>query len=399
MVAFTIDSATANKLKVKDGEDVSDMHVTLVYIKEIDNDQIKALTTMLKGFAGTFAPIDATLRGPTRFSATKHSDGKDVCVAAVESLSLHKFREDLLNKVESLGIEVSKNFSYNPHVTLKYINPKDDLPVQRIDPIEVTFKSITLYDQGETTDFPLSGTAIAKSSGYGTIIECVSEGDLMWAHVSQDDGNRVSLQFNPTDNDIQVGDHVRWDDDNGITLDNGQTFYAVNISKATGSKEGQWVTINGQHILVGSDGKPLAGNPKVLGQRNVSAKVETARKNAVLTGKHEQDIADRSEVKISKALDIPRTKNNSAYDLRNDEVGIELKTMVTGKNDKVTMGKEALGRKLAEQRAEGLKVFTVVADMRGRTQAKYYVREGLGSFRVGSMTPASLSEIKEMVTR
>ena len=404
MVAFQIDPTVANKLKVKDGEDPSDMHVTLVYLgKEVPDDKIKSLTTMLKGFAATYAPIDALLRGPTRFSASTSSDGKDVCVAAVESLTLPKFREDLLNKVESLGIEVKKNFSYHPHVTIKFINPKDDLPIQRIDPIPVTFKSITLYNVGEKTDFPLSGTAIAKSAGYGTVIECVNEGNLIWAHVSCNDGTRVALYFEQPEEDqkefpIQVGTHIRWDDDKA-TLDCGTDFPLVGISKATGSKEGSWVTINGQHILIGADGKPLAGNPKVLGQRKVSAKVELARKNAVLTGKHEQDIADRSEIKLSKALGIPRTKNNSAYDLRSEDIGIEVKTITHGNNDKITMGKEALGRKLAEQRAEGLKVFTVVADMRGRTQAKYYVKEGLGSFRVGSMTPVSLSDLKEMVTR
>ena len=244
---------------------------------------------------------------------------------------------------------------------------------------------------------------ITKSSGYGTVIECVNEGNLIWAHVSCNDGTRVALYFEQPEEDqkefpIQVGTHIRWDDDKA-TLDCGTDFPLVGISKATGSKEGSWVTINGQHILIGADGKPLAGNPKVLGQRKVSAKVELARKNAVLTGKHEQDIADRSEIKLSKALGIPRTKNNSAYDLRSEDIGIEVKTITHGNNDKITMGKEALGRKLAEQRAEGLKVFTVVADMRGRTQAKYYVKEGLGSFRVGSMTPVSLSDLKEMVTR
>ena len=403
MVAFTLDPETADKLKVEDGEDPSEMHVTLVYLgKEVKDDQIEDLTTMLKGFAATFAPIDVTLAGPIRFAASASSDDKDVCVASVESQTLHKFREDLLNKVESLGIEVKKNFSYNPHVTLKYIGKDDHMPVQRIEPIQVTFKEITLYVQGKTTDFPLSGTAIAKSTGYGTVIEAVESEDYTWIHVSCDDGNRVALYLDQYDgvskpnNPIQIGDRVQWDD-NELILDDGQELMLVVVDKATGSKEGQWITVNGQHILVGVDGKPLSGNPKVLGQRKVSAKVERSRKNAVLTGKHEQDIADRSEKKLSTALGIPRTKNNSAFDLRNDDVGIEVKTMTHGKNDKITMGKEAMGRKLAEQRADGLKVFTVIADMRGRTQAKYYVRDGIGSFRIGSMTPVSLSDLKEMV--
>lgn len=59
--------------------------------------------------------------------------------------------------------------------------------------------------------------------------------------------------------------------------------------------------------------------------------------------------------------------------------------------------KAALSRKLGEAQAEGLKVFTVVADMRGRSNATYYVREGVGSFRLGSMTKVTLSQLKDKV--
>lgn len=218
-------------------------------------------------------------------------------------------------------------FSYTPHITLKYIDTSDDLPVQRVEPVPVTFTKITLSVAGKRKEFELTGA----------------------------------------------------------------------LTKATGSKEGTWVTINGQHILVGPDGQPLVGNPRAFG-RTVSAKVDTARKNAVLTGAHEQRIADKAEEKLSAALGIPRTRDNSAFDLRDHDVGIEVKCMVTGTNDKITMGKTALGRKLAEAQAEGLKTFTVVADMRGgRTSAKYYVSAKLGSLRLGGMTPVTLSALKEMV--
>ena len=69
---------------------------------------------------------------------------------------------------------------------------------------------------------------------------------------------------------------------------------------------------------------------------------------------------------LSNAIGVPRTRDNSAFDLRNDEVGIEIKTLVGGKNEKITMSKTALGRKLAEQQAEGLKAYTVVVDRRAR---------------------------------
>ena len=99
---------------------------------------------------------------------------------------------------------------------------------------------------------------------------------------------------------------------------------------------------------------------------------------------------------MSRALGVPRTADNSAFDCRNDKVGIELKTMIESKNGKITMNKAALARKLAEAKKDNLKMFTVVADKRGGSTS-YYYREGVGSFRVGSMTPVSLSELRSIV--
>jgi len=133
-----------------------------------------------------------------------------------------------------------------------------------------------------------------------------------------------------------------------------------------------------------------------------SERVQRAIQSQVRTGQHEQAIADRSEKVLSKHIGIPRTRDNSAFDLRNDEYGIEVKTLVNGKNEKITMSKAALGRKLAEQRADGIKAFTVVVDRRsgGLTgNATYYVKEGLGSFRVSSMKKMSISDLRELVSR
>jgi HK97 family phage portal protein len=145
-----------------------------------------------------------------------------------------------------------------------------------------------------------------------------------------------------------------------------------------------WVTINGTPVFIGTS------------EGNLSAKQKAAIASRKPCGKDKQDIAEKSEAKVSKALGLPRTKDNSAFDLRNDDVGVEIKTMVDGKSDKITMSKAALSRKLGEAQAEGLKTFTVVADARGGA-TKYYVSNKLGSIRLGSMVRATLPEIKEMV--
>ena len=151
---------------------------------------------------------------------------------------------------------------------------------------------------------------------------------------------------------------------------------------------GEWVTIHGHPVLLGG------------GAAGTKERVERAKKSAVRTGQREQAIADKSEQVLSDAIGVPRTADNSAFDLRNDEIGIEVKTLVNGKNEKITMSKAALGRKEAERRADELRTYTVVVDRRTgglAGKATYYYREGLGSFRLGSMTKATLSEIRKLV--
>jgi broad specificity phosphatase PhoE/2'-5' RNA ligase len=202
MVAFTVSPALADLLRVDDGEDSDDMHITLAYlgqVDEVDPERLAFLEDALEGFGLTHGPMTGDISGPARFAATKHSDDKDVAIALFNSPTIQEFRNELVQTIEALGLEVKKNFGYTPHITLAYISPDEDMPVQRIDPVKVTFDQITLYVGGERTDFDLVG-------------------------------------------------------------------YAEPVTKATAVDEGTWVTINGQHVLIGANGEILRGNPKVLGQ-------------------------------------------------------------------------------------------------------------------------------------
>jgi len=147
----------------------------------------------------------------------------------------------------------------------------------------------------------------------------------------------------------------------------------------------------GEWTSGGSDGMAKA-------EAAAAARVQRAKDSQVRTGQHEQAIADRSEAVLSQAIGVPRTPDNSAFDLKNDDVGIEVKTLVNGKNEKITMSKTALGRKLAS--IEDRKGYTVVVDRRSgglHGSATYYYREGFGSFRLGSMTKTTLSELRTIV--
>ena len=111
-----------------------------------------------------------------------------------------------------------------------------------------------------------------------------------------------------------------------------------------------------------------------------------------------QAIADRSEEELSKSLAIPRTKDNSPFDLVGKGVGVEIKTLMDNKNSKVTMHPESRMRKIAAARKEGLRMYTVVVDRRTEGQVSYYFASGIGSFRISSMKAVgSVQALKRLI--
>lgn len=160
---------------------------------------------------------------------------------------------------------------------------------------------------------------------------------------------------------------------------------------------GHWTTINGTHVFIANDGRMLDAGGNEIQRGPVKFAPSERMKRAMESHKggslQAQRVADEQERIVSNAIGIPRTKDNSAFDCRNGKTGVELKTMQESANGKITMSKTALARKMAEASRDKLKTFTVVADKRGGS-TKYYYKEGLGSFRVGSMTPVKLGDLK-----
>ena len=152
-----------------------------------------------------------------------------------------------------------------------------------------------------------------------------------------------------------------------------------------------WVTINGQHIDIGAGGEGVPLSKSDL--------AKLAYRGGT---KHEQDIAEDSEKRLAEGLGMARTKDNSPFDLQEGKIGIEIKTFVSNTNDKCTQKAEAMARKVEAIKASKLtKTFTVVADRRGDLAAspKYYVRDGFGSFRLGTMKEVTIPELKLYINK
>jgi len=143
-----------------------------------------------------------------------------------------------------------------------------------------------------------------------------------------------------------------------------------------------------------------ATRPEGVAPYTPSDKVLRAQTAYVSANYEEQKIADEQERIVSNAVGLPRTPDNAEWDLHQPSsgVGVEIKTMIKQTNDKITMGKAALARKVEAIKAAGpgFRAYTVVADKRGGG-TRYYVREGVGSFRLNTMRQVNLPQLKSIL--
>ena len=107
-----------------------------------------------------------------------------------------------------------------------------------------------------------------------------------------------------------------------------------------------------------------------------------------------QRTADQNEIKLADGVKGKRTTDNEPFDVICGRSAVEVKTIVGGKNDKITMHPESLKRKLDTARAQKLKPYTVVFD--ARNDIVYY-KQGLGSFRLVNMKTTTVEKLKEIL--
>lgn len=122
-----------------------------------------------------------------------------------------------------------------------------------------------------------------------------------------------------------------------------------------------------------------------------------------------QRLGDRQQRAVARGIGGTVTPDNAPMDITlkvdGRNVGVEVKTFVDQKNDKVTVHPESGARKDAWAHSGKAQTVTVVVDARDRTGHadlysgnRYYVARGTGSFRLSSMTPMqSMAEVRAFV--
>jgi capsid protein len=120
---------------------------------------------------------------------------------------------------------------------------------------------------------------------------------------------------------------------------------------------------------------------------------ERAKATHKTSTREKQQRAEGEQKRLAGAVGGRNDGDNLPFDIRKGRHGIEVKTVMDNKNDKVTMHPEARRRKERQARKEKLVVHTVVIDVRGG-QRRYLYKAGVGAFRLSSMEEVSLAGLK-----
>lgn len=192
----------------------------------------------------------------------------------------------------------------------------------------------------------------------------------------------------------------------------GASVSETPLDGAAAIKSADWITINGHAVLI--DGGDETGHVAET-TPSASAKSMLAKQSAVYVGADIQRYSEEhNEPILAAGIKGVSLRDNEPVDvvvLRKGIVahGVELKTMVSNSNNKITMKASAMERKGAWMQEHGAPYHTVVFDdhavfnasgqgLHDESKRQIYYKRGFGSFRVGSMHPVKdMSELNALM--
>jgi hypothetical protein len=134
---------------------------------------------------------------------------------------------------------------------------------------------------------------------------------------------------------------------------------------------------------------------RLMGDQVHAEKVAKAKASYNPMNKEKKRIATENEVKVANITGGRHTLDSDAFDVVLPKSVVEVKTIVAGKNDKITMHPESIRRKQTLAKQMKMKGHTVVFDNRN---GKIYYKKGFGSFRLGNMQEvSSLNELGRLL--
>jgi 2'-5' RNA ligase len=171
MIAVYPRPEEAAALAVEDGLEADDLHITLVFLGDVEDVDESAVTEALALIASELAALEGTVGGLGRFS--EGPDGVPV-IALPDVQGLTLLRERAVDELGHRGIRSPSEHGFLPHMTLTYEDPAvDSDPVGELseDTLgrELHFDAVSAVFGGRRMDYALEGARTASAASGSTL--------------------------------------------------------------------------------------------------------------------------------------------------------------------------------------------------------------------------------------
>jgi 2'-5' RNA ligase len=153
----------AAALAVPGGEEPHELHVSLVVMgDELTEEQADRIRQILPRLAHNTAPLVGEISGTGRFSGPD----RDVYYASPDVPGLAEFRQRVCAALDANGIDYFRSHGFTPHITLRYIEHREDAPGARFVPMPVAFGSVWFWHKGMAhSRYPFAGQTMMFAEG------------------------------------------------------------------------------------------------------------------------------------------------------------------------------------------------------------------------------------------
>lgn len=156
IVCLQVPKPLAERLALPGGEPVADLHVTLAFLGKLDalpEDRIFRTILNVREIARSAKRVRATVGGLGRFSLPE----QDAFFATVDSPALIGLWQRVVGACRQAGLEPAANHGFYPHITLKYLNAGEGLPLNRLGPESVEFDHLEVWAGPQRHAYELEG--------------------------------------------------------------------------------------------------------------------------------------------------------------------------------------------------------------------------------------------------
>lgn len=152
MVALMLNKGDAETIAIDGGNSPESLHITLAVLDgkadDFDDGVYESIAEAIGSVIDSVSKIEGSISGVGRFGG----DEQDDFYASFNSVDLHDFRDQLVEKLEEVGVPVDKSHGFVPHVTLAHLEPGSDSPIDMVKNLNLAFDKITVVSGEQVTD-------------------------------------------------------------------------------------------------------------------------------------------------------------------------------------------------------------------------------------------------------